>query len=204
MNLDKVSILVCLTPNIKPVQTDEQQSTKIQKLGMIISIRFLIASFLMYAIIPELRDLHGKMLMCYVICLIIAYVFLSLANYLCISPYDLCIGMGFNEIFSACATSINRFRRYRVRVFRRFHRALETEMAFHSSIGYPNAETSKITWLSVWRSHLEKIIGQAAFLSELHKHPQQQNDIFLCTGTRYLLGQRKGEAEKVTSRSEMP
>jgi hypothetical protein len=32
---------------------------------------------LVYLLIPELRDLHGKTLVCYVLCLTIAYIFLA-------------------------------------------------------------------------------------------------------------------------------
>jgi hypothetical protein len=32
---------------------------------------------LVYCLIPELRDLHGKTLVCYVLCLTVAYIFLA-------------------------------------------------------------------------------------------------------------------------------
>lgn len=55
----------------------------------------------------------------------------------------------------------------------RFRRALETVMAFHSSIRYPNAEASKFTWLSDWRSyHLKKIVS-ISFRAALYIHSQQ-------------------------------
>ncbi|XP_032664894.1 G-protein coupled receptor Mth2-like isoform X2 [Odontomachus brunneus] len=98
MNLDKVSMLACVPAHVKATQADEQQITEIQKVGMIISIPFLIASFLVYAIIPELRNLHGKTLMCYVICLIIAYVFTSLVNY--VFEWDRCNVIAFVIYFS--------------------------------------------------------------------------------------------------------
>lgn len=44
--------------------------------GMCFSVPFLILTFLVYAIVPELRNLHGKSLMCYVLGLIIAYTIL--------------------------------------------------------------------------------------------------------------------------------
>lgn len=36
---------------------------------------FLLATFLVYAILPD-RNLHGKALMCYVMSLLLAYIFL--------------------------------------------------------------------------------------------------------------------------------
>lgn len=40
---------------------------------MLISVPFLIVTFLVYGLIPELRNLHGKNLMSYVLCLAVAY-----------------------------------------------------------------------------------------------------------------------------------
>ncbi|VEN35596.1 unnamed protein product [Callosobruchus maculatus] len=47
--------------------------------GMIISMPFLLLTFLVYLIIPE-KNLHRKALMFYVICLLLAYVFLVTSN----------------------------------------------------------------------------------------------------------------------------
>lgn len=91
MTFDKVSILVCITPDMR---TTVSEQSIIYKVSMTISIPFLIATFLVYAITPELRNLYGKTLMCYVICLIIAYVFVNLTNYTYISSYFLCIITG--------------------------------------------------------------------------------------------------------------
>jgi len=56
------------------------QGTEIHLLypiGLIISVPFLFATFLVYAVISELRNLHGKCLMCHVSSLLTAYVFLA-------------------------------------------------------------------------------------------------------------------------------
>lgn len=45
---------------------------------MLISIPFLVVTFLVYGLISELRNLHGKSLMCYVANLIVLYVSLSI------------------------------------------------------------------------------------------------------------------------------
>ncbi|XP_045536560.1 G-protein coupled receptor Mth2 [Papilio machaon] len=46
-------------------------------IGLMISIPFLLATFLVYAFIPELRNLHGMCLMAYCGGLIVAYMFLA-------------------------------------------------------------------------------------------------------------------------------
>lgn len=45
---------------------------------MIISIPFLITTFLIYSVCPELRTLHGKNLMCYVFSLTMLYTSLTM------------------------------------------------------------------------------------------------------------------------------
>ena len=42
-------------------------------IGMLISVVFLLLTFLVYAIVPELHNLHGKTLMCHMATLIVAY-----------------------------------------------------------------------------------------------------------------------------------
>jgi hypothetical protein len=49
-------------------------------LGLIISSVFLLATFLVYACLPNLQNLHGKTLMCHVVSLFAAYVCLSVAQ----------------------------------------------------------------------------------------------------------------------------
>lgn len=44
---------------------------------MVLSVPFLIATFLVYAILPELRNVHGKSLMCYLLGLTVGYSVLS-------------------------------------------------------------------------------------------------------------------------------
>ncbi|XP_055619910.1 G-protein coupled receptor Mth2-like isoform X2 [Toxorhynchites rutilus septentrionalis] len=50
-------------------------------LGIVLSIPFLVATLLIYACIPDLRNIHGKSLICYVLALTIAYVVLLLINF---------------------------------------------------------------------------------------------------------------------------
>lgn len=49
-------------------------------IGMIASIPFLLITVIIYAIIPQLRNIYGKSLMCYLSCLVIAYTFLAVVN----------------------------------------------------------------------------------------------------------------------------
>lgn len=46
-------------------------------LGMLFSLPFLLLTFFVYGFIPELRNLHGKSLMCYVFGLSVLYISLS-------------------------------------------------------------------------------------------------------------------------------
>ncbi|KAM0726148.1 G-protein coupled receptor Mth [Formica fusca] len=95
MNFDRISILVCLTPQMP---NEEELMAHVEFLLNVVciavSILFLVATFLVYAIIPELKNLYGKTLMYYVICLIISYVFLLLVNYIYMSSHTLCIITG--------------------------------------------------------------------------------------------------------------
>jgi hypothetical protein len=49
-------------------------------IGLITSSFFLLVTFLVYACLPSLQNLHGKTLMCYVVSLFAAYVCLSAAQ----------------------------------------------------------------------------------------------------------------------------
>lgn len=42
-------------------------------IGMVLSLPFLFSTFLVYALVKELRNLHGKSLMCHVASLFVAY-----------------------------------------------------------------------------------------------------------------------------------
>lgn len=95
VTVDQIGILVCWTPDMQNEECDENTFCAHHRVGIMISIPFLIATFLVYAITPELRNLYGKTLMCYVICLIIAYIFLILVNFIDMSPIrELCFTIG--------------------------------------------------------------------------------------------------------------
>ncbi|XP_045461961.1 G-protein coupled receptor Mth2-like isoform X3 [Harmonia axyridis] len=83
--------LVCF-PDKKPHITMEIA-------GMVISMPFLLITFIVYALLPD-RNLHMKALMCYVINLLLAYMFIvtiQLSD--TVFPDDICAILGFGCIF---------------------------------------------------------------------------------------------------------
>ncbi|XP_077254742.1 putative G-protein coupled receptor Mth-like 3 isoform X2 [Temnothorax americanus] len=99
VTVGRIGVLVCYTPEM------ELNEHTHHHVGIMVSIPFLVATFLVYAITPELRNLYGKTLMCYVISLIIAYVFLILVNYIYMSPIRvLCFTTAFIIHFSFLAS----------------------------------------------------------------------------------------------------
>ncbi|XP_044763954.1 G-protein coupled receptor Mth2-like isoform X8 [Coccinella septempunctata] len=68
---DRIDVLVCQTVEFGR----NEEKDKLYNLGMIISMPFLLVTFLVYALLPD-RNLHMKALMCYVINLLHAYIFL--------------------------------------------------------------------------------------------------------------------------------
>lgn len=47
---------------------------------MLLSVPFLLLTFFVYACIPDLRNMHGKSLMCYVLGLSVGYTVLSMVQ----------------------------------------------------------------------------------------------------------------------------
>ncbi|XP_058054277.1 G-protein coupled receptor Mth2-like [Anopheles bellator] len=68
-----VSGLICFESN-------EEFKYQLYPVGMLISVPFLLMTFFVYACIPELRNMHGKSLMCYVLGLSVGYTVLSLVQ----------------------------------------------------------------------------------------------------------------------------
>ncbi|XP_045461962.1 G-protein coupled receptor Mth2-like isoform X4 [Harmonia axyridis] len=74
-------------------------SVKLNYVGMVISMPFLLITFIVYALLPD-RNLHMKALMCYVINLLLAYMFIvtiQLSD--TVFPDDICAILGFGCIF---------------------------------------------------------------------------------------------------------
>jgi hypothetical protein len=75
--------------------------------GLLISVPFLIFTMLVYSLIPELRDLHGKSLTCYVICLTVAYILLATVQLSGETLNEkLCITFGEYQLISSFVNSV--------------------------------------------------------------------------------------------------
>jgi hypothetical protein len=74
-------------------------------LGLITSSFFLLVTFLVYACLPSLQNLHGKTLMCYVISLFAAYVCLSVAQLGGINLDQFCVPLGESTQLLKCISS---------------------------------------------------------------------------------------------------
>ncbi|XP_045461967.1 G-protein coupled receptor Mth2-like isoform X8 [Harmonia axyridis] len=92
---DRMDVLACMALE---APRDENKD-KIYNLGMVISMPFLLITFIVYALLPD-RNLHMKALMCYVINLLLAYMFIvtiQLSD--TVFPDDICAILGFGCIF---------------------------------------------------------------------------------------------------------
>ena len=70
-------------------------------IGMIVSMPFLLATFFVYACIPELRNVHGKSLMCYVSGLTVGYISLIITNMASLkAETSECITFGYLTYFA--------------------------------------------------------------------------------------------------------
>ncbi|XP_018567323.1 probable G-protein coupled receptor Mth-like 10 isoform X9 [Anoplophora glabripennis] len=93
---DGLTFYVCYTPE----DADKVFNRKLVATGMIISMPFLLATFLVYAILPE-SNLHRKALMNYVLTLFLAYIFLVIVQ-LYPGKFDenfVCPALGYLIIF---------------------------------------------------------------------------------------------------------
>ncbi|XP_076622134.1 G-protein coupled receptor Mth2 isoform X2 [Colletes latitarsis] len=95
-SFEQIVAIVCLS-------LDGSPNEQVHRVGIIISIPFFLATFLVYAIIPELRNLYGKTLMCYVACLLSAYSFLMMVKLFYIA-FGLCSAIAFIIHFSFLAS----------------------------------------------------------------------------------------------------
>lgn len=88
--------IVCDTSSVSP--NDEPGSTVniFYAVGIIISLPFLLLTLIVYALIRELQNLHGKSLMCHVAALLVAYTSLVANQFTTnsVNNEDLCIALG--------------------------------------------------------------------------------------------------------------
>uniref|UniRef100_A0A182I172 G-protein coupled receptors family 2 profile 2 domain-containing protein n=1 Tax=Anopheles arabiensis TaxID=7173 RepID=A0A182I172_ANOAR len=54
---------------------------RMYSIGIILSLPFLVATFVVYALLPEMQNIPGKSLMCYVACLTVGYLLLALLRF---------------------------------------------------------------------------------------------------------------------------
>jgi hypothetical protein len=81
-------------------------------LGLIISSVFLLLTFLVYACLPSLQNLHGKTLMCHVASLFAAYLCLSMGQLGTYSfSYGLCAAIGEDNLHIIKSIGLRFFRR---------------------------------------------------------------------------------------------
>ncbi|XP_003703117.2 putative G-protein coupled receptor Mth-like 3 isoform X2 [Megachile rotundata] len=100
-SFEKIVAIVCLS-NFPPSKDEIRQ--KSYNIGVIVSIPFFFITFLVYAIIPELRNLYGKTLMCYVASLVVAYTFFILTTISSNLPFTICCTIAFIIHFSFLAS----------------------------------------------------------------------------------------------------
>ncbi|XP_065081426.1 G-protein coupled receptor Mth2-like isoform X2 [Ochlerotatus camptorhynchus] len=81
-------------------ETQEEFKYALYPIGMLLSVPFLLVTFFVYACIPELRNMHGKSLMCYVLGLAVGYTVLSLVQMAIFEGKSLpCMFLGYMVYF---------------------------------------------------------------------------------------------------------
>lgn len=85
--------LTCFPP--QPTDSpDSQLALAIFPYFLLISSIFLIATFIVYAVIPEIRNIHGVSIMCHVASLAVMYIGLAIIQLTSYLPLGLCKGLG--------------------------------------------------------------------------------------------------------------
>ncbi|XP_053592814.1 G-protein coupled receptor Mth2 isoform X1 [Microplitis demolitor] len=102
-NLNNIIVIVCHIPQSEDQEFDNPIKTIVHPIGVMISIPFFAATLFVYAVIPELRNLYGITLMCYVGCIFGAYSFL-VASRLIYYGHFLCVLIAFVIHFSFLAS----------------------------------------------------------------------------------------------------
>ncbi|XP_063222230.1 G-protein coupled receptor Mth2-like isoform X2 [Bacillus rossius redtenbacheri] len=95
--------LVCFPPMEDP--EPQEASYTLYPVGMVCSLVFLAATLLTYALVPDLRNLHGLCLMSYVSSLFVAYVLLAVAQLsVFVRETKPCLAVAFIIYFSFLAS----------------------------------------------------------------------------------------------------
>lgn len=98
---DSYSVVLCLDPKIKIndiiyINSTDEKINPSLPIGMIISIPFMILTFVIYSIIPDLKNIHGLTLRGYISTLCIGYALLAMMQ-ITSSDYftdSICIAIG--------------------------------------------------------------------------------------------------------------
>nr|XP_034175038.1 G-protein coupled receptor Mth2-like isoform X2 [Osmia lignaria] len=104
---DAYYVVLCFDDDTSQVKDDTSTEIRIVfPVGLIVSVPFLFATFLVYTLLPELKNMHGRTLRGYIGSLLVAYVILFVVQ---ISSQDqisdpLCIAFAFVIHFSFLAS----------------------------------------------------------------------------------------------------
>ncbi|XP_050546922.1 G-protein coupled receptor Mth2-like isoform X2 [Daktulosphaira vitifoliae] len=103
---DDIGVYPCLPDNVSQSQSADTERLKMTLYSavMILSVPFLMATFLVYACFWQLRNLHGKSLMCHVLSLTIAYLSLTYNQINNPSSDILCVSSAYVIQFSFMAS----------------------------------------------------------------------------------------------------
>ncbi|XP_017794200.1 PREDICTED: G-protein coupled receptor Mth2-like [Habropoda laboriosa] len=104
VDTDAYNVILCF--DFEDDQADTEKITVVFPVGLIVSVPFLFVTFLVYTLLPELKNMHGRTLRGYIGSLLVAYVVLAVVQ---ISPQEqisdpLCIAFAFVIHFSFLAS----------------------------------------------------------------------------------------------------
>jgi hypothetical protein len=90
--LNYQTLVVVCSP--EPLAVQQDGTNVFNTIGMMLSLPFLFITFLVYALIRDLQNLHGKSLMCHVATLLVAYSSLVVVQLITVSFDKTCIFLG--------------------------------------------------------------------------------------------------------------
>ncbi|CAK9829486.1 G-protein coupled receptor Mth2 [Anthophora retusa] len=104
VDTDAYNVILCF--DLDDDEADTEKITIVFPVGLIVSVPFLFTTFLVYTLLPQLRNMHGCTLRGYIGSLLVAYVILAVVQ---ISPQEqisdpLCVVFAFVIHFSFLAS----------------------------------------------------------------------------------------------------
>jgi len=96
VNGDQYEVTICFSNETKNATLPKQDRSSFIPVGIVISLPFLLATFVVYSTLPELRNMHGYTLRGYVGSLFVAYIVLAVLQLVNpdVLPESLCIVLG--------------------------------------------------------------------------------------------------------------